>query len=245
MRKQANVKIADKSNTNYLTIGKTKLKLEKYTKGTKLETGRYVAVFYAKGHVKLLKTSQLLPKWLAARARFAGIGRQLIEVFTPYYGYGYNGPQDGPLLLFPGRFVFQKSTAYETTNALGWHLQTNFTDRDEELDFTIYMGEWAGPQPSTVQNRMTIEVHFNLLGQGLTLSINVNGAEVKYQIEGGGESKVLLYLKKPADNNYSHFNIKLKREDNPPSQNVLFLTRIERYSELYVQDDLGILENQL
>ena len=239
-------KAATSSATNYLKISNTKLKLESYSKGKKLETGRYIPVFYAKGRVKLLNTSQLLPKRIGTAARFAGIGKQLIEVFTPDYGYGYNGPQGGGVaLLFPGRFVLRKSTAYETSGSAGWHLQTTVTNRDEELDFNIYMGDWNGPQPSPVQHRMTIEAHFNLIAQGeAILSITVNGAEVKYQFE-QGESKVLIYLIKPADSNFSHFNMKLKRADNPSQNSPFYITRIERYSELYLQQDLGIFENQV
>jgi hypothetical protein len=222
MKKQTSADKAAKGTINYLIIGSAKLKLENYSAGKKLKTKRYIAVFGIAGAVKLLNTSQLLPLGVPATMPFAGLGRQLIETFSPVYGSGIS--------TIAGRFFFQHSNNYYT-DSTGWVLN-RVTNQDQELEFVMSMGAWTGPEPSPVQNFMVLEVHVFCPSE-ITLTITVDGAEVSYHFDPIGEDKVVLYLRKPADSNQSRINIKLKGADNS-LETEIWISRIERYTSIFL-----------
>jgi hypothetical protein len=210
----------------------TKLKLENYPAKKKLKPGRYITVFDSKGAVKLLNTNELLPAGVPAAAAFSGNGRELIETFNPQYG---GGPSP-----IAGRFVFRSSNNYDT-DWFGWRL-TGESNLDEELSVNIYMGEWGGPvEPAPAINFAVLEIHL-YCNVAATLAFTVNGAGVSYEFGPDGESKLVFYIRKPADSNYSRVSIKLKRADNATS-NRIWVNRIERYSTLFLPSgDLETLE---
>ncbi len=196
----------------------TKLKLENYPARKKLKTGRYVAVFNANGTVKLLNTAQLLPAGSPATVYFAGIGRELQETYDTGYGYGQSA--------ISGRFLFRRAIVSGSIE-FGWLL--NKGQRDEELEFAVYMGAWGGIFPEPAQNIMVLKVHVLCLTDSV-LAFTVNGTEVNYQFE-SGEDHVMLYLRKPAGSSQSVINIKLRIADNPGTSQI-WITHVERYTTL-------------